>query len=109
MPPHPVRCHRPAVRPVETCMNKAIPQFLAVLGMAVFLPAIASPTFAYTGSNLAHEAKISIDQARRIALKAHPGTITDEELEREAGGSGLRYSFDIKRGQVTQEVGVDGA
>jgi uncharacterized membrane protein YkoI len=37
----------------------------------------------------------------------HSGKITDEELENEKGGSGLRYSFDIKRGSVTQEVGVD--
>ena len=51
--------------------------------------------------------KISIAEARSIALKAHPGKITDEELEREAGGSGLRYSFDIKSGSSTQEVGVD--
>jgi len=27
--------------------------------------------------------------------------------ENENGGSGLRYSFDIKRRTVTQEVGVD--
>ena len=33
--------------------------------------------------------------------------ITDEELERETGGTGLRYSFDIKSGSSTQEVGVD--
>ena len=26
---------------------------------------------------------------------------------KEKGGTGLRYSFDIKRGAVTQEVGVD--
>jgi uncharacterized membrane protein YkoI len=45
--------------------------------------------------------------ARAIALKAHPGKIIDEELENEKGGTGLRYSFDIKRGTVTQEVGVD--
>ena len=37
----------------------------------------------------------------------HPGKITDEELENEAGGSGLRYSFDICKGKVTQEGGVD--
>ena len=42
---------------------------------------------------------MSIDQARQIALKAHPGRITDEELEREGGGSGLRYSFDMKNGR----------
>lgn len=62
---------------------------------------------AYTGQELANRAKISIADARAIALKAHPGTITDEELERERGGSGLRYSFDIKRGSATQEVGID--
>jgi hypothetical protein len=28
-------------------------------------------------------------------------------LEREKGGSGLRYSFDISRHGVTHEVGVD--
>ena len=65
------------------------------------------PALAYTGQKLAKEAKVSIVQARAIALKAHPGKITDEELEREPGGTGLRYSFDIKRGGITQEVGVD--
>ena len=59
--------------------------------------------------NSSGKPKITIDQARAIALKAHPGRITDEELEREGGGSGLRYSFDIKVGSVTQEVGVDAA
>jgi len=62
---------------------------------------------AYSGQELASKARIGIAQARAIALKAHPGKITDEELEREPGGSGLRYSFDIKRGSITQEVGVD--
>ena len=64
-------------------------------------------SFAYTGENLAKGAKIGIDDARAIALKARPGTITDEELEKEKGGSGLRYSFDIKSGGVVHEVGVD--
>lgn len=53
--------------------------------------------------------RIGIAQARNIALKAHAGVIVAEELEREYGGSGLRYSFDIKRAGVTQEVGVDAA
>jgi len=65
------------------------------------------PAMAYTGQELANQAKVGISDARAIALKAHPGKITDEELENEKGGSGLRYSFDIKRGAVTQEVGVD--
>ncbi len=62
---------------------------------------------AYTGQELVKLAKIPMDQARQIALKAHPGSITDQELEREPGGSNLRYSFDIRAGGITQEVGVD--
>jgi uncharacterized membrane protein YkoI len=61
----------------------------------------------FTGEKLAKNAKITMADARAIALKAHPGEITDEELEKEKGGSGLRYSFDIKDAQGTQEVGVD--
>ena len=66
--------------------------------MTVIVLAVAGPAAAYTGQKLAGKAKITIEQARAIALKAHPGQITDEELERERGGSGLRYSFDIKNG-----------
>jgi uncharacterized membrane protein YkoI len=62
---------------------------------------------AYTGEELAKDAKVTLPEARAIALKAFPGKITDEELEKEKGGSGLRYSFDIKKGGVTHEVGVD--
>ena len=76
----------------------------ATLGLVFMLPTGA---FAYTGQKLAANAKITIDQARAIALKAHPGTITDEELEKEKGGSGLRYSFDIKSDGHVSEVGVD--
>ena len=76
-------------------------------GAAIALMTAALPAMAYTGQELAKQAKVSITDARAIALKAHPGKITDEELENEAGGTGLRYSFDIKRGTVTQEVGVD--
>ncbi|MDE1888226.1 MAG: PepSY domain-containing protein, partial [Gammaproteobacteria bacterium] len=36
-----------------------------------------------------------------------PGKILKEELEKEKGGSGLRYSFDIRRGKLIHEVGVD--
>jgi len=59
---------------------------------------------AYTGEELAKDAKVTLPEARAIALKAFPGKITDEELEKEKGGSGLRYSFDIKKGGVTHEV-----
>ena len=81
---------------------------MSVVGGAAIALAVATiPAIAYTGQELAKDAKVSLTEARAIALKAHPGKITDEELEKEKGGSGLRYSFDIKRGAVTQEVGVD--
>lgn len=81
-------------------------RLFASIGAVGVLLSLA-PAFAYTGEKLARHAKVSIAEARIIALKAHPGTIVDEELERENGGTGLRYSFDVKRGGGTQEVGVD--
>ena len=68
---------------------------------------LTNGSLAYTGQGLESKAKITIDEARAIALKAHAGAITDEELEKEEGGSDLRYSFDIKSGNVIYEVGVD--
>ena len=69
--------------------------------------AASAPKAHFTGDKLAKDARISLEEARAIALKSSPGEITDEELEKEGGGSGLRYSFDIKQGSVTREVGVD--
>jgi uncharacterized membrane protein YkoI len=69
--------------------------------------ALCTVAMAYTGEELAKDARIDIQAAREIALKARPGKITDEELEKERDGSGLRYSFDIKAGTRTYEVGVD--
>jgi uncharacterized membrane protein YkoI len=78
-----------------------------VVAARVALIAIQFPALAYTGQELPPQAKIGIDKARSIVLKAHPGTIVAEELEKEGGGSGLLYSFDIKSGSTSQEVGVD--
>jgi uncharacterized membrane protein YkoI len=78
----------------------------AMTGIALTMAGMAQAQ-AYTGESYAKQAKVSMEEARSIALKAYPGKITDEELEQEAGGSGLRYSFDIKTGTVTHEVGVD--
>ena len=85
-----------------TASKKHVTSFL---GLVLMVSAINA--YAYTGQELAGEAKINLKQARAIALKAHPGKITDEELEQEKGGSGLRYSFDIQHDKVTYEVGVD--
>jgi uncharacterized membrane protein YkoI len=51
--------------------------------------------------------KISMPEARAFALKAYPAKIVKEELEHEGGGSGLRYSFDRRRGTRWREVGID--
>ena len=72
---------------------RAIAFGLMLVGLIFAVP---SHLLAFTGEKLAKGARVSIDQARAIALKAQPRTISDEELEREKGGSGLRYSFDIR-------------
>ncbi|MDE1895766.1 MAG: PepSY domain-containing protein [Rhodospirillales bacterium] len=57
--------------------------------------------------NVTGSPKLDYNQALQIALKAQPGSVVNEELENEQGGSGLRYSFDVKVGADTHEVGVD--
>ena len=81
---------------------------MGVGALCVVLSGAPIAAFAYTGQELASSARITIDQARAIALKAAPGEIADEELETEEGGSGLRYTFNIKRGTEMYEVGIDG-
>src|SRR5262245_57275794 len=71
------------------------------------LRALPSHSCADSGETLEKGAKVKIEQARNIALQARTGTIADEELEHEKGGTGLRYSFDIKSGGGVYEVGVD--
>lgn len=88
-------------------MIKSNPMAFTSTVLAFALATSALPAVAYTGQQLAKNAKFTIAEARSIALKARPGKITDEELEKEKGGSGLRYSFDVKSGSVTYEVGVD--
>lgn len=61
----------------------------------------------FAGAELLPMAKVTLAQARAAAVRAHPGVITDQELEKEGGGTGLRYSFDIKNNGKTFEVGVD--
>ena len=77
----------------------------AALVATTCLPATAA--VGIKGQQYASQAKITLAQARAIALKAVPGKVTDVELEKERGGSGLRYSFDIRAGSKTYEVGVD--
>lgn len=70
-------------------------------------PTLASPPPPLDGAALSPLAKVDLATARATALKARPGRITAQELEKEGGGSGLRYSFDIKSHGKVYEVGVD--
>ena len=79
---------------------------IAALAVAPALGASVSPT-KYSGHELAKNAKVTMAQARVAALKARPGRIVDQELEKEGGGSGLRYSFDIVSHDKKIEVGID--
>lgn len=79
---------------------------LATLALAASGVATAATT-AFKGAELMPMTKVSLETATATALKARPGTVTDSELEKEKGGSGLRYSFDITAAAKKFEVGVD--
>jgi uncharacterized membrane protein YkoI len=83
--------------------------FNAILALAMIsvMPGLVQGASAYSGEELVKTAKITMEQATETALKARPGKIADKELEREKGGSGLRYSFDVLSKGLTYEVGVD--
>jgi len=49
--------------------------------------------------------KLTMAQARTIALKRAPGKVKDAEYEFEKGG--WRYSFDIMQGARIHEIGVN--
>lgn len=50
--------------------------------------------------------KLTLAQARVIALRAAPGKVISSEYEKEGGG--WRYSFDIQQPGHVQEIGIDG-
>ncbi len=85
-------------------MNKSL---LGTVALGASLLVTAAVAAAYPGQEFAAQAKVSMAQARAIALHTAPGTIAAAELERENGGSGLRYSFDIKTRSGIREIGVD--
>ncbi len=85
-------------------MKKTLLAIALITGGATATAAVAA---SYHGHELAKQAQVQLARAQQIALKARPGAITDRELEKEAGGSGLRWSFDIKSQGKTYEVGVD--
>jgi uncharacterized membrane protein YkoI len=94
------------ILPLETIMRR----FIILTAAAVFAVTGASAAtvrHGLKGASLTPMAKVALTMARATALTARPGVITDQELEKEKGGSGLRYSFDIKSNGKPFEVGVD--
>lgn len=68
----------------------------------------SASAWAFDGQQFSKEATLNLEQARAVALRQIPGgAVAAQELEREPGGSGLRYSFDIKSGTAVHEVGID--
>ncbi len=94
---------------ITVIIGIALTAFIAVGGASAGQSKQGTATAAhhFNGQQYAKDAKISLDHARRIAKKACAGVIVAEELEKEGGGSGLRYSFDIRKDGITREVGVD--
>lgn len=76
-------------------------QTLAAIAVTSLLAAGA----ATAATPVAPPAKLSMAQARAIAVKLAPGKITKQEYEHE--GKGWRYSFDIMQGKRIHEIGVD--
>ena len=65
--------------------------------------------FAIGGAALATAAptpRISMAQARAMALRLAPGKLISSEYEKEGGI--WRYSFDIQQRDHVQEIGIDG-
>ena len=76
------------------------PAILTAIGAA-----LAATGTGATAAPAAPHAKLTMAQARAIALKRAPGKIADAEYEKEGGG--WRYSFDIRQGKRIHEIGVD--
>lgn len=56
-----------------------------------------------------NQAKVSLDEARSIALKKHPGTVVETEFELESNDR-ASYEFDIKTPQGTEiKLEIDAA
>ena len=81
--------------------------FSALTLTALAAGAMAATPATLRGHQFGGEARVSLSRARMIALKARPGIVADQQLDKESGGSGLRYSFDIFSAGKMFEVGVD--
>lgn len=78
-------------------MKTLNPILLGALALCIAMPAGAA-------SN-APKPKLSMDEARVLALKIAPGQVEKSDYEKEDGI--WRYSFDIAQGKQIHEIGID--
>lgn len=83
------------------------PRVTTTIALIAALGATTAFAAAYPGQQMAGQARVTMAQARATALRTVHGNIKATELEREQGGSGLRYSFDIATPSGVREVGID--
>ena len=78
---------------------------IGILLALLSMPAWAGGESKSSQAALSKEAKITMEQAQKIALAKEAGKIKSKELEREKGR--LIYSFDIKTADGIHEVNID--
>ena len=81
--------------------------YRGILLCSLIATLLTGTAFALDGEKYLNDASVELADARAKALKAFPGKIVSEELEKESGGSGLRYSFVISQRATKHEVGID--
>ena len=79
----------------------------SLLISALIATVLTGTAFALNGEKYLADANVTLAQAHEAALKTYPGKIASQELEKESGGSGLRYSFVIRHHTAKHEVGID--
>src|ERR1035438_3228552 len=101
-----MRCRRcPSPVPENRRIKMKTSMLVAILLALFSLSAWGGDQSKASQAELSKEAKITMEQARKVALAKEAGTITEGELEREKGR--LIYSFDIKMADGIHEVNVD--
>ena len=70
-------------------MNHRLILVLTVVSMTGAAANAAAPAQGLKGHELAGQAKITLAQARLIALRAHPGKIADQVCRRKAAAQGF--------------------
>lgn len=86
--------------------NRLMSVLILIFGV-ISITTIALAESGPKGASAPETIKLSLIVARQVALKIHPGFITDQVLQKKSGGSGSRYTFKIISRGKPYEVGID--